>query len=311
MTEIAPQLTSNERDFDRLFMEELAFGEGFLEAFCAKIGVQPKPVASIRHSVTENFGGLAWGETDIFVAFEDDTALLIENKLSAGFQPEQAERYRARAAHHAGRGLRCRTVLIAPKVYLSSVDTEDWDHVCSYEDIADCMGASDPRSRWRQALFREAGSRAARVSRLAASSAARKAASAELLAFKTSWLGWIRASGDWAANPQRGATDEFLYRPRDNPFGLRIWHHPLAGYLSVQNLGKFAHLWDADFRRSLPEGFRLSEHPSDIYLDATVPAIDMSSDFAVEKDNVIAGMEIARKALDLAEAAIRDHMRSS
>lgn len=302
---VIQKISQNERDFDRLFIEELAFREGFFDAFARRIGFKSRPIKAIKHSVYENFGGDAWGETDILVEFMDGAALLIENKLSADFQPDQAERYQARAEHHAKGGAEVKTILIAPLVYLNAANKMDWDMTCSYAEIAECIGAPDTRSKWRQSLFLEAGNRAARVQTLAASSKARKSASAELFAFKTAWFELATESIEWTANPQRGATDEFLYAPKFNPLGLRIWHHPFSGYLSVQNLEKLATLEIAKFREALPEGFRIKTHPNSTYLDAPTPAIDMTAKFHEELENVEEGMAIARQALDLVEAAVR------
>ncbi len=305
MKPVIQKISQNERDFDRLFIEELAFREGFFDAFARRIGFKSRPIKAIKHSVYENFGGDAWGETDILVEFEDGAALLIENKLSADFQPDQAERYQARAEHRAKGGAEVKTVLIAPLVYLNAAYKRYWDLTCSYAEIAECIGSQDTRSKWRQSLFLEAGNRAARVQGLATSSTARKGASAELLAFKTAWFELATESIEWAANRQLGATDEFLYAPRFNPLELRIWHHPFSGYLSVQNLEKLPTLDIAEFHEALPEGFRIKKHPNSTYLDAPTPAIDMTAKFPEERENVEEGMAIARQALDLVEAAVR------
>ncbi len=305
MKHVIQKISQNERDFDRLFIEELAFRDGFFDAFARRVGFKSRPIKAIKHSVYENFGDDAWGETDILVEFVDGAALLIENKLSADFQPGQAERYQARAEHRAKRGAEVKTLLIAPLVYLNAANKVGWDMTCSYAEIAECIGGPDPRSKWRQSLFLEAGNRAARVQTLAASSTARKGASAELLAFKIAWLELATESIEWTANPQRGATDEFLYAPRFNPLGLRIWHHPFGGYLSVQNLEKLATLDISEFQEALPEGFRIKKHPNSTYLDAPTPAIDMTAKFSEERENVEEGMAIARQALDLVEAAVR------
>ncbi|WP_288928765.1 PD-(D/E)XK nuclease family protein [uncultured Maritimibacter sp.] len=300
---VMPIVSFNERDFDLLLIEELAFNPEFCAEFAKRFSVEAPAVAHIRHSVHENFGDMAWGETDIFVRFEDGTTLLIENKVSAQFQPDQAARYRARAKVHSVSGKTAKTVLIAPGAYLSGVVPEDWDYLCSYADLADCIPSGDARADWRRSLLRQAGGRAARVTALAGSAAARKAASAELAAFKAAWLDLIRQDGSWSANPQFGATDEFLYRPSLNRFGLTAWHHPMAGYVSIQNLEKTESIDLVALQASLPEGFRLSRHPKSVYLDAVVPSIDMSSPFSDEQEQVEDGMTIARKAIDLVEAA--------
>ncbi|WP_171042957.1 PDDEXK-like family protein [Maritimibacter alexandrii] len=303
MPPIVPIVVFNERDFDLLFIEEVAFSGAFRKELARKLALGDSEITSIEHSVHENFGGLAWGETDILVRFANGSILLIENKVSARFQPEQAARYRARASVHSERGFEARTALIAPEPYLAGVEPSEWDYVCSYEEIASFISDTDPRSDWKRSLLENAGSRAARVKALAGSSAARKAASAELAAFKADWLAMIRRDAAWKANPQSGSTDEFSYRPASNPYGLSVWHHPMSGYLSIQNLEKIVSLRLDDLAASLPEGFKITRHPSSVYLDAIVPSIDMSSTLSQELDQVLDGMETARRALDLVESA--------
>ena len=301
---VVQRMSHNERDFDRLMIEELAFGEGFYAAFAQALGIDPRPIKAIRHSVHENFGGLAWGETDVFVYLEGG-ALMIENKVGAGFQPEQAARYRARAAHHMIGGADVRTVLVAPAIYLSTVPAADWDHMCSYAAIADCIGGQTRRDEWRRTMLREAGNRAAKLQNMANSSASRMAASNELLAFKRAWHAKIGESIQWTANPQSGSSDEFLYAPTDNPFGLRIWHHPFSGYMSVQNLQRYPITESAEFAAALPEGFYIAKTDKSTYLNSPTPAVDMTAGFEDELENVEEGMRIARQAIDLVETVIR------
>ncbi|NBB98671.1 MAG: hypothetical protein GVY34_10995 [Alphaproteobacteria bacterium] len=303
MTSVIQKLSHNERDFDRLFIEELAFGEGFLASFLRRIDFGFRSIKVIKHSVFEKFNEDAWGETDIYVEFEDGALLLIENKLSADFQKDQAKRYRARAEIYKRNGTEANTVLIAPLIYLNTVSKTDWDIVCCYSDIAECIDGQDVRSKWKRSLFLEADNRANRVQNLAISNNARKLASKELLKFKKAWREMATESLDWTANPQTGATDEFLYAPHSNPLGLRVWHHPFKGYLSVQNLEKVAGLDIEKLTKTLPEDFSIVKHPKSIYLDAMTPTIDMTADFQTEREHVEEGMRIARQALELVEAA--------
>lgn len=304
MPSIAIQLSPQERDFDLLFLEEFAFNSEFLHRIIDRLGIGQTSIQSIRHSVHENLGGDAWGETDLLVHLFQGPTLLIENKLSAPFQDGQALRYRARALHHSSNGIPALTMLFAPSVYLIGVSRSDWQHVFSYQDLAEMISLDDPRSNWRRSLLNAAGTRSARVSQLAANAGVRKAVAAELAAFKVAWQQHITESGEWQANPQTGSTDEYLYRPRYNPQGLTIWQHPMAGYLSVQIPPKHAQQVKDNLPAPLPEGMRLRTHPSTIYLDAATQPIDMSAPFETERPKVEASMAIARQALDIVETAL-------
>ncbi|MGQ0567744.1 MAG: hypothetical protein ACT4OK_22130 [Gemmobacter sp.] len=233
MTDAFPGITMQERDFDLLILEELAYGAGFADALLQYVGVAARQVDRIRHSVTESFGGDAWGETDLLVTLRDGPTLLIENKLTAGFQPDQALRYRHRAAHHAS-SHGALTILIAPGPYLAGVVAEEWDFVVPYETLAEWIECGGPRAKWRKGLLLSAGTRARRLERLSRDKAAQRAAQPELVAFKAAWRDAANRSGEWHANPQSGGNDDFLFRPRTNPNNLTVWHHPMAGYLSVQ-----------------------------------------------------------------------------
>jgi hypothetical protein len=306
---LKPHINPQERDFDLLLIEEFTFDSDFLHRFKKKIGVKISDAFSVSHSVYEQFGGDAWGETDILLKLLQGPTLLIENKLSAGFQDGQALRYKARAQHHTSNGIPALTILVAPSAYLVELSIqgpgEDWSHFVSYQDIADMMNAENSRSKWRRSLLIDAGIRSARVKRLSTSANAQKAAKAELLAFKVAWREMIMNTSTWQANAQFGAIDEFLYSPRYNPKNLKVWHHPMAGYLSIQVPKEYALEVSQNCPSPLPEGMKLEKHPSTVYLDAETPSIDMSAPFESERSTVEASMAIARSALDLVETALQ------
>lgn len=141
-----PELTFSsitERDVDLLLVEELKCSEGFLEWFLTKaLGrAQWRERSSfrVRHSVPGV--GKHAGETDIEVSFTasgNRVALLIENKVDAPFQPDQAQRYALRARelverHKCDESL---TVLFAPSGYLKSDPMcQEFSAVVPYEDL--------------------------------------------------------------------------------------------------------------------------------------------------------------------------------
>jgi len=65
----------------------------------------------------------AAGETDVMIVVRVEGAqvvLLVESKVTAGFQPRQGERYAARAAAQRTEGVGVYTVLVAPAGYLAN-----------------------------------------------------------------------------------------------------------------------------------------------------------------------------------------------
>ncbi len=135
-----------ERDIDLLLCAELHVP-----------GVLRDRFASLCTSNSVTFCG-AWvshadmnGESDLVVAFETGRTqhvLLVENKISAGFQPDQPERYAERAARWrqeiAGH---VSTVLICPRHYRVRADCDLFDATLTYEDLIEALrNAHDPRS---------------------------------------------------------------------------------------------------------------------------------------------------------------------
>jgi hypothetical protein len=130
----------SERDIDLLLLEELAARPTFVRWFARKCGVRglrAKPVGEVRLRVTRSSG-----ESDLEVALHLDDGsvhcLLIENKVTAGLQPRQSERYRARGSSYMRSGV-CNgftSVLVAPEDYLGPrPDRFGFDRIVTYELI--------------------------------------------------------------------------------------------------------------------------------------------------------------------------------
>ncbi|PZQ14335.1 MAG: hypothetical protein DI565_13025 [Ancylobacter novellus] len=136
-----------ERDVDLLLCSELhARGEvasTFGEKICGRVATFEGAWVSISDES---------GESDLVVSYEAGgrkVVALVENKIAAGFQPEQQLRYRTRAARWAAEaeGAIVVTVLVAPRDYLNRPGAEDFDIRVSYEEVADALGRErDPRS---------------------------------------------------------------------------------------------------------------------------------------------------------------------
>src|SRR5665213_3232323 len=82
-----------ERDMDVLLQEELIFNQTLALTFGNALGLSdPLRVHDCRLSVTDQTG-----ETDVFALYHSgnlQVVMMIENKIDAGFQPGQPERYR-------------------------------------------------------------------------------------------------------------------------------------------------------------------------------------------------------------------------
>lgn len=153
----SPRLEAvSERDIDLLLLEELSvcgeFGRWFLSKTWGD-GVSCMKSFGVWHSITEQL----LGESDLVWVFEDiqcrRVALLLEDKIAAPPQPEQAARYRMRGESGVREGdwAEFRTVLVAPSRYLlNDREAKGYDYQLSYEDlVAWFEGRGDERSCYK------------------------------------------------------------------------------------------------------------------------------------------------------------------
>lgn len=129
-----------ERDVDLLMLEEFQasslFRTWFLDRTAKNAGAWIH-YGGARRSVTQSSG-----ESDLEVQFSDKDGsrlrLMIENKVGAGLQPAQAQRYRERGGSYIARG-ECdfyRTVIVAPQRYFGVADSmKGFDARVLYEDV--------------------------------------------------------------------------------------------------------------------------------------------------------------------------------
>lgn len=131
---------------DFLLEEEFSCCPRFAAAFAQACGLALDEAAPIEvtHSAVDEFG-----EADLVVRFtvvgsDARVALLIENKITAAFQPEQAARYRQRGQSGVDREFWAdyRTVLVAPDRYIQS--GHGFDFAIALETLAEWIGRADP-----------------------------------------------------------------------------------------------------------------------------------------------------------------------
>jgi hypothetical protein len=137
-----------ERDIDLLLLEEFLSSAAFRAWFIEASGVPEARLVKFLgadRSVTHTTG-----ESDLEVQFEDDAGcvvtLLIENKVGAALQPQQAERYRQRGDDYVAKG-RCSRywpVIVAPATYFGArVDDKGFGHQLTYEALANWFEHAD------------------------------------------------------------------------------------------------------------------------------------------------------------------------
>lgn len=134
---------------DFLLEEEFDCDPTFAVAFASACGLAldaAHPIV-VAHSVCDQFG-----EADLVVTFRvadsgEIAALLLENKITASFQPDQALRYRMRGDHGIAQGLwqHYQTVLVAPARYIQA--NHGFDEALSLETLRGWICRADPARR--------------------------------------------------------------------------------------------------------------------------------------------------------------------
>lgn len=147
--EFIPTLThATERDIDLLLVEELYASPAFVAWAAARGGITgPLDTSTVLHSKRRT---RSRREIDIFVDLRLNgggrAALLIENKLDATEQPDQAESYREELHRIADDYARAAMLIVCPEAYAREHPgfTAKFDAVITYEDLA---GYFDARAR--------------------------------------------------------------------------------------------------------------------------------------------------------------------
>jgi hypothetical protein len=149
-----------ERHLDYILEEEFSVNPDFLRFFleqaCLTAGDKSRIVGCTEESdcIAVRSATTAKGETDLLVTYSanDDalpTAILIEDKIRAGFQPDQAKRYRERGDEGRGKDWsQYWTCLVAHAKY--PAEEGDFDAVVSLEALHEYFAIkADERSRFR------------------------------------------------------------------------------------------------------------------------------------------------------------------
>lgn len=153
-----------ERDIDLLMLEEFHASPGFRSWFLERaLHTAPGSATYVgaKRSVTHSSG-----ESDLEVSFVDAEGrrmrLMVENKVGAGLQAEQAARYRVRGASYVSSGS-CdvfATVIVAPGRYFGETQgSKGFDARIAYEDLLDWYINADElgeRRNYKASLLRSA-----------------------------------------------------------------------------------------------------------------------------------------------------------
>lgn len=293
-----------ERDIDLLLLEELYTSLDFQSWFIGKVlGERKEGVQLIgaRNSVMQLIG-----ESDLEVTFLTDEGsvinCLIENKISANLQPQQAVRYQKRGLDYRHRG-ECDvyyTVLIAPERYFGLSGTmKGFDRRITYESILEWFEQAKvlgDRRNYKLMLLASAIEKGTRGYQLQ-----------EDLAVTNFWrMYWHMAKvlapelqmKEPALKPSRSG---FIYfRPTTLPKGVEICHKLHRGIVDLQfrGMGHRLHEMNNWFRDSLTAEMCIKRASKSGVVRIIVPTLETNDSLETQSDRVRAGLEAAVTLLE-------------
>lgn len=292
-----------ERGLDLLLLEEfsssLAFSRWFVShttSWPGKVGA----IVSVHRSVTQSTG-----ESDLELTVQLDSGpvarLLIENKIDAGFQVDQAIRYRKRAETYLNRGecALCTTVLVAPSRYLGKdMGDKGFDARISYEEPLEWLGEGDLGARlaYKAALL----SAAIEKSTLGY----QPVADAPVTNFwREYWQATLALAPEleMAEPSSKPARAGFAYfRPAILPRGIDICHKFPHGNVDLQFRGWGNRLAElrAIVAPHLVEGMRVVKAAKSASIRLRTRTLNTGLPFAAQEPEAVAGIRAARTLLN-------------
>lgn len=290
-----------ERDIDLLILEEAIASPDFRKLLVSAVNWRTDELAfaEARRSVTHSSG-----ESDLEVVFSwrraGDVRLLIENKVSAGFQPAQAERYRLRGSSYVERGqcARFSTLLLAPSRYLGNGGgTKGFDAVLTYEQLIEWFDASSlgARATFKAMMLRSAIDRAVL--------GYQPQADASVTDF---WRGYWRLSLDAAPELEmkepagKPARSGFIaFNPAGLPSRSNLVHKCNHGYVDLQlrGLAGKANQVTRSLQPYLEEGMSIARSGKSASVRIGVPRLSTAGSFEDQKAHVEVGLDAARRLL--------------
>lgn len=291
-----------ERDIDLLLLEEFLSCPYFQQWFVSKISdVDLGKCVWASRSVTH-----ATGESDLEVVFEDEskcrTRLLIENKVAASLQPQQAERYSLRARSYmaredCGRSL---TVLCAPSRYFgNSQSCKGFDSRITHEAILDWFRDArhlGPRRLYKMALLESAI--------VKGTLGYQPREDAAVTAF---WKWYWRLSQDVAPELEmrepggKAAGSAFvIFHPASLPKGMEIVHKLTRGYVDLQvaGAGRWMNEISSTIGQCLAKDMKVVRVSSSSAVRINVAKLDTNAPGEPQREAALEGLAAALKLLD-------------
>ncbi|MES0020207.1 hypothetical protein [Mesorhizobium sp. M0036] len=292
---------------DFFLEEEFNVDPAFTTLFCQACGLADVRVSVERtvHSLSDKFG-----EADLVVVLDaagpqgerQKLALLIENKINAGLQPDQAGRYRKRGEWGVENKLwsHYTTVLVAPKAYIDARPDAGFMAAVSIESLKSWITTADANRRnFKLARLDEA------IAKKNATGV--KVVDTDMTSFRKQYYRFLQ---DWN---KRCGTAFILPVPKDTwwddswfqmkvaelPSWAQIRHLARTGLVSLDmrdapfsKMEAVAELLDDDLK-IIPSG-KYKQHTS---VQVRVPAISSFDDFERDRQKVEVALAVAMRLL--------------
>jgi len=295
-----------ERDIDVLLMEEFVSGSGFLEWFAGKTArwsLDELHLRGVWHSASNEHG-----ESDLIVLAGridgERLALLIENKVAAPPQPEQAARYQRRGEIGLADGdwQQYATCLVAPARYLgSSANAAGYHATVSYEDVADWMHVNlpaGPRSEFKRNLILGAIEQQRRGYSPTVDPVVTRFFT-EYWEFSESLFPELRFSHV----PSRATGSTWAeFRPKSLPRGLHIIHKVPEGWVDLQiaGLGTQTENLNRLNPMLIETGLQFVQTHKSASLRVEVRKMDSREDFTSQREFALLALKSAFRLMSLA-----------
>ena len=291
----------SERDIDLLLLEEFYASEAFRRWFASHaLNLEWETFVGARRSVTQSTG-----ESDLEVSFLDadqrQWRLLIENKVSASFQRQQAARYQQRGNTYVEQGV-CfafRTILIAPERYFGKQEnTKGFDARLTYEMLHDWFIQHDEIGARR---FYKAALLTAAIEK--ATFGYQAEADAPVSNF---WHSYWEMTEKYAPELQmkqpeaKPARAGFIYfRPASLPRGIEICHKLPHGVVDIQfrGMGERVQELRAAFQSHLHSDMSVKMAGKSSVVRLRVPVLNAGADFAAQAVHAQEGILAAKRLL--------------
>jgi hypothetical protein len=290
-----------ERDLDLLLLEEMYVSPAFQQWIAQKLSLPPGADYSAGHHSVRD----AFGESDIELDFATKAGVyrvLIENKIDARFQLDQAVRYTKRADYYVSDKqdcTNCQTVLFAPRDYATRKGA-GFGSVLLYEDLRDWYlqnAASDGRTRWKTALLDIAIKKYQTDSTRSAQKQPNERANKFWYAY------WTMASQDFPelAMPEPSdKTGGFNYLfPSSLLQRVQLVHSPNAGRVGLWFGGISGKPGEAEIRSlfgaALEPDMTIRGTAAAVMIELKAPSLNRRSDFFQQADKARTAMEAAAR----------------